>query len=101
MNLKEEAKRIAKEALDESDCFVHARWLVEIACENHKVAHCEASAMRMCIDQAADDAVDYLYAYEGGVALPGYTLGDIVCRVAKHTLLFAAFECLNELFLMK
>ena len=97
MNLKEEAKRIAKEAFVKSTSFNHAQELVYDLSHSHKVAHCEASAMRMCIDQAADDAVDYLYAYEGGVALPGDNLGDIVCRVAKHTLLFAALEYLGEL----
>ena len=96
MNLKEEAMRIAKEAFDKADSFAHAQELIYAACCDHKVAHCEATAMQMCIDQDTRDALDYLDAYEGGVALPGDKLGDIVCRVAKHTLLFAALDYLGE-----
>ena len=96
MNLKAEARFIAEEALDESNSFDHAQKLIYASCHKHKVALCEATAMQMCIDQDTRDALDYLDAYEGGVALPGDKLGDIVCRVAKHTLLFAALDYLGE-----
>ena len=97
MNLKEEAMRIAKEAFDKADSFAHAQELIYAACCDHKVAHCEATAMQMCIDQDTRDAQDYLAEYEAGVVHPGDKLGDIVYRVAWHTLLFAALEYLAEL----
>ena len=96
MNLKEEAKRIAKEALDESNSFDHAQKLIYASCHRHKVAHCETTAMQVCIDQDTRDAIEYLEEYEAGVVHSGDRLGDIVCRVAKHTLLFAALEYLGK-----
>ena len=98
MNLKEEAKRIAEEALEESaDSPRYAGELVEIACRDHKVAHCEATAVRACIEQASGDLIDYLVEYEGLVIGPRDTLGDMVCRVAWHTLSLAALEYLAEI----
>jgi len=96
MNLRQEAMRIAKEVLDEAGSFSHAQGRVYDLSHSHKVAHCEDTAMQVCIDQDTRDAIEYLEEYEAGVVQPGDRLCDIVCRVATHTLIFAAFKYLGE-----
>ena len=97
MHLYNEAKSIAKEALEESDgCFETARDYINESCDSHEVAIYYGKAIQFYVDQNTDEGEAYLEGC-GGIAQEGDTFGSIACRIAYATLYCAACEALEEL----
>jgi len=104
MNLKEEAKRIAKEALEESADvqssrlrLYHAQELIRMICYNHRFNQCDDCAIKVFTEQDTWLGIKYLEEYGGGVARPGDTFAGIARRISWATLVRTAFGCLAEL----
>ena len=97
MNLKEEAKRIAKEAFDKAHNVGHAKELITMACNARMRNLPIADALKICTHANTIDSIAYLKKYYGGVSMPGDAFADIVSRIARGTLCVEAFEYLDEL----
>ena len=97
MNLKEEAMRIAKEALGKAHNVGHARELITMACHAYTKNQTFPDKLMVCMRNNTIDSIAYLKKYYGGVSMPGDVFDDIVSRIAWATLCVEAFEYLDEL----
>lgn len=96
-NLYNEAREIAQEALTESNGdFDEAREFIHETCDGHEIAIYYHKAIQFCADNDTSDGEQWLEDC-GGIAQPGDSFGQIVCRIAFATLLCAAEEALAEL----
>ena len=100
MNLKAEARRIAKEALEESCDAEHAQDIVYNACVNHEIAVNPVEARKFCAKHNTTLGEGFLYDCRILIR-EGDTLDKVACRVVYATLYVAACECLNELLEQK
>lgn len=97
MNLYQEARTIAQEALNESDGdFEAARDFIHESCDGHEVAIYYGKAIQFCAEQNTSDGEQWLEDC-GGIVQPGDSFGQIACRIAFATLLCAAGEALQEI----
>lgn len=97
MNLYTEAKSLALEAWNESECDLdQAQEYLHESCDSHEVAIYYGKAIEFCATQYTSDGEDYLESCESLVQ-PGDTFGQIACRIAYATLYCAAMECLQEI----
>jgi hypothetical protein len=97
MNLYNEAREIAAEALRESEGdFDAARDFIRETCDGHQVAIYHHKGIQFCADHDTSDGEQWLEDC-GGIAQPGDTFGQIACRIAFATLLVASESALSEL----
>ena len=97
MNLHNEAREIAAEALRESNGdFDAARDFIHQTCDGHEVAIYYHKGIQFCADHDTSDGEEWLEDC-GGIAQPGDTFGQIACRIAFATLLVRAEQALQEL----
>lgn len=101
MNLYQEARTIAQEAINEAikyndGCEYAMREHVFQSCDGHEIAIYYGKAIEFCATHDTDKGEQYLEDI-GGIAQPGDSLGVIACRIAFATLLCECEEALTEL----
>ena len=97
MHLYTEAKALALEAWQESECDLdQAQEYLHESCDGHEVAIYYHKAIQFCADQDTSDGEDYLEDC-GSLVQQGDTFGQIACRIAYATLYCAAMEQLQEI----
>jgi len=97
LHLYNEARKIAQEALTESEGdYDAAQEFIHQSCDGHEVAIYYGKAIQFCADQNTSAGEEWLEDC-GGITQPGDSFGQIACRIAYATLLCAAYEALNEL----
>ena len=97
MNLYKEAKAIALEAWQESDCDIDdAQDFVHQSCDGHEVSIYYHKAIQFCATQDTSEGEEYLEGC-GGIAQEGDSFGAIACRIVYGTLYCAALEALHEI----
>ena len=97
MRLYTEAKSLALEAWNESECDLdQAQDYLNQSCDGHEVAIYYHKAIEFCATQDTSDGEEYLEDC-GGIVQPGDTFGGIACRIAYATLYCAATEQLQEI----
>ncbi len=97
MNLYNEARAIAQEALDmaEGD-FETARDNLHETCDGYDYVIYYHRAIRFCAEQDTSKGEQWLEDC-GGIAQPGDSFGTIACRLAFATVYCAACEALDEM----
>jgi hypothetical protein len=97
MNLYQESRAIAFEAWQESQGdFDQASEFIWGSCDGHEVAIYFHTAIEFCAANDTSDGEAWLEDC-GGIAQPGDSFGQIVCRIAFATLYCACMERLNEI----
>ena len=97
MHLYTEAKALALEAWNESECdFDTAQEYLHQSCDGHEVAIYYHKAIQFCSDQDTSDGEDFLEDC-GSLVQEGDTFGGIACRIAYATLLVRSQEALQEI----
>ena len=97
MHLYTEAKSLALEAWNESDCDLdQAREYLHQSCDGHEIAIYYGKAIEFCATQYTSDGEEYLEDC-GSIVQPGDTFGSIACRIAYATLYCAAMVQLQEI----
>lgn len=97
MNLWNDAKAIAQEALQECEGdFDAAQEYIHQSCDMHEVVIYYHKAIRFCAEQDISAGEEFLEDC-GGVYQPGDTFGAIACRIAFAILYCAAIEALAEM----
>jgi len=97
MHLYTEAKALALEAWNESECdFDTAQEYLHQSCDGHEVAIYYHKAIQFCSDQDTSDGEDFLEDC-GSLVQDGDTFGQIACRIAFATLLVRSQEALQEI----
>jgi len=97
MHIYTEAKSIAQEAWEESECdFDTASDYLHESCDSHEVAIYYHKAIKFCSDQDTSDGEDFLEDC-GSLVQEGDTFGGIACRIAYATLLVRSQEALQEI----
>jgi len=97
MYIYTEAKSIAQEAWEESECdFDTASDYLHESCDSHEVAIYYGKAIDFCSTQDTSDGEDWLEGCES-IIQAGDTFGSIACRIAYATLLVRSQEALQEI----
>jgi len=97
MRLYTEAKSLALEAWNESECDLdQAQDYLNQSCDGHEISIYYGKAIEFCATQETSDGEEYLEDC-GGIVQAGDTFGGIACRIAYATLYCAAMECLQEI----
>lgn len=97
MNLWNEAKAIAQEALQECEGdFDAAQEYIHQSCDMHEAAIYYHKGIQFCADHDTSAGEEWLEDI-GGIAQPGDSFGAIACRIAFATLYCAATEALAEM----
>lgn len=97
MNLYQEAKALALEAIEECEGnFEEAREWIWQTCDSHEIAIYYDKAIKFCADNNTSAGEEFLED-GGGIAQPGDSFGQIACRIAFATLYCAACEELEAL----
>lgn len=97
MNLHDEARAIAREAIREAAQYGgDASDYIHQNCDGHEVAIYYGKAIEFCATQDTDAGESWLEDC-GGICQPGDTFGAIACRIAFATLYCASLEALVEL----
>ena len=97
LNLHNEAREIAQEALTESEGdHDAAQEFVHQSCDGHEIAIYYGKAIQFCAGQNTSDGEAWLEDC-GGIAQLGDSFGQIACRIAFATLYCAAMEALSEI----
>lgn len=97
MNLYQEARTIAKEALAAQSKYGQepVDYIFE-TCDCHEISIYYGKAIEFCATHDTDPGESWLEDC-GSIAQPGDTFGAIACRIAFATLYCAAQEALAEL----
>jgi hypothetical protein len=96
MNLYQEAKAMAQEALEQSNGdFDEARDYLHETCDGHEVAIYYGKAIQFCATQDTSDGEEWLEGIDS-LCKSGDTFGQIACRIAFATLYCAAMDALAE-----
>jgi len=98
MNLYNEAKAIASEAIkelgtdniDELDQFIYE------SCDSNEVVIYPHKGIKFCSEQDTSEG-EYWLEDCGGIVQPGDSFGDIACRIAFETLYCASREALDDM----
>jgi len=97
MHLYTEAKALALEAWNESECDLdQAQEDLHQSCDGHEISIYYGKAIEFCATQETSNGEEYLEDC-GGIVQAGDTFGGIACRIAYATLYCAAMECLQEI----
>ena len=97
MHIHTEAKSLALEAWNESDCDLdQAQEYLHQSCDGHEISIYYGKAIKFCSDQDTSDGEDYLEDC-GSLVQDGDTFGQIACRIAFATLLVRSQEALQEI----
>jgi len=97
MHLHTEAKSLALEAWNESECDLdQAQYYLHESCNGHEISIYYDKAIEFCATQETSDGEEYLEDCDSLVQ-QGDTFGNIACRIAYATLYCAAMEQLQEI----
>ncbi len=97
MNLYQESRAIAKEALEaELQYGEDPSEFILQSCDSHECAIYYHKAISFCAEQDTSDGESW-FEDCGGIAQPGDSFGQIACRIAYATLYCATMGALEEL----